>query len=185
MEKIHWPSVENLNNLNFTPYLEKIPNDLDFKKYYDKVAGMEHYRLLTWISNYFNNCELVEIGVFNGFSGLALSNNPTNKVTGFDIASNFCVEKPSNYNYIIDNYQNHTNTLLNAKLIFFDTVHDGASEFEFIEHIKAINYSGIIIFDDILLNEEMREFWKQMSKNYMSQDITNIGHCTGTGVIWV
>lgn len=185
MKKIKWPSVEELNSINLEYFLQKIPSSDGFKIYYDMPASSEHYRLFTWLSNNFSYCEIVEIGVYKGFSGLALSSNSNNKVVGFDIINNINCILPSNYNLIIDDYRNYTDVIKKAKIIFYDTVHDGILEKEFIEYIEKIDYSGMIIFDDIYLNQEMSKFWKLMTCTYPSLDLTRLGHATGTGVIWV
>ena len=45
--------------------------------------------------------------------------------------------------------------------------------------------TGTILFDDIILNDEMIEFWKEMNCSFPCMNLTKIGHCTGTGILWV
>ena len=65
----------------------------------------------------------------------------------------------------------------------YDTNHDGVHEKLFYEWLIRINYSGIILFDDIHLNREMKYFWESIK--HKKEDITHIGHFSGTGVVWM
>ena len=83
MVRKKWSSVDELNQIDLSSLLTKIPDNDNFKHYFDLPAGIEHYRLLSWLSDKFSN--IVEIGVFKGFSGLSFSKNSYTNVTGFDI----------------------------------------------------------------------------------------------------
>jgi hypothetical protein len=72
--------------------------------------------------------------------------------------------------------------LLSSKIILLDTFHDGGFELEFLNYLKGINYSGVLILDDIHLNNEMKSFWENINEDKL--DITNIGHGSGTGVVY-
>lgn len=186
MERINWPTVDELNNLDMTPVIERVPKeDLEFIGYIKEKAGQEHYRFLTWLGNYFNNTEIVEVGVLKGCSGLALSLNKTNNITGFDIINGVTCSMPANYKFINDDCRNYPDIIKKAKLIFYDTAHDGIAEKQFMSLIKDIQYKGIIVFDDIYYNEAMVSFWKELTFNYPSINVSRFGHCTGTGIIWV
>jgi hypothetical protein len=69
--------------------------------------------------------------------------------------------------------------LLKADLILLDTFHDGIFERQFMEHLKKHDWHGTIIFDDINLNDAMRDFWKELG----GADFTFVGHYTGTGIL--
>ena len=72
--------------------------------------------------------------------------------------------------------------ILNSKIILLDTFHDGTFELKFYNHLKSINYKGYLLLDDIKLNNEMVEFWNQIELE--KQDLTHIGHVSGTGVVY-
>lgn len=181
-----WPSEKELNEIDMSGILNNMPeNEIEWKNYVNSKAGQEHYRLLRWLSDNFTKSEIVEIGVYKGCSGLALSSNVFKKVTGFDLVKNIVCNTSQNYNFILDDYRNHPEIIKKSNLIFYDTDHNGVLEREFIEYIKNIKFSGMVIFDDIYLNEEMKSFWKELTCTYPCTDLTRIGHCTGTGVIWV
>ena len=53
----------------------------------------------------------------------------------------------------------------------------------FYDWLIKINYKGLLLFDDIHLNNEMRTFWNNII--HKKEDISHIGHITGTGVVWM
>jgi hypothetical protein len=71
---------------------------------------------------------------------------------------------------------------MSAKLILLDTFHDGTFELQFYNHLKQLGYKGYLLLDDIFLNKEMVEFWNLIELD--KQDLTNLGHATGTGVVY-
>jgi hypothetical protein len=94
-------------------------------------------------------------------------------------------KKPNNIEFIIDNVINgkYDKILSESKIILLDTFHDGTFENEFLNYLKRINYSGTLILDDIHLNNEMKLFWDGLNDDKL--DLTNIGHQTGTGVVFL
>ena len=178
-----WPSAENLNNLNLSTSVNRIPSGDSFKEYFDKPAGVEHYRLLTWLGFEYFNKHIVEVGVYKGLSGCALSTNITNSVTGFDVVDNITCDLPENYTVFFGNVLQNERIIKKASLILYDTNHDGVLEKQFYDWLKQINYKGLIIFDDIYLNNEMKEFWNYI--DCKKEDISHIGHITGTGAVWM
>ena len=166
--------------------LYQIIDNEEYQNYYTDKSSKEHYRLLTHISNSFNDETFIDVGTLKGCSALALSTNEKNKVYSFNLSSQLELNSlPENVEFIIDNVLNgkYDNILLSAKFILLDTFHDGSFEQEFLNYLKSINYSGVLILDDIYLNNEMRFFWKNINEDKL--DITNIGHSSGTGVVFL
>ena len=181
---MNFPTVEILNQIDLTNILNRVSDEDSFKQYINLSAGTEHYRLLAWFSHQFNNNTIVDIGSFKGFSAAALSNNPLNKIYSFDICDSVVLNPiPENVKFIIDSFQNHMELVRNSPIIFYDTVHDGIHETEFMNWLSYINYTGIVIFDDIYLNNEMIQFWNNIK--YKKLDVTSIGHWSGTGIVWL
>ena len=178
-----WPSKEELNELDMGIILNRVPDNDPFKEYISWQAGKDHYRLLYWLSMQFSNSIFSEVGVYKGFSGCALSSNPSNKVYGFEIENQINSKLPDNYTLIFGNVLQNELIIKSSNLVMYDTVHDGKHEVEFINWLKSINYKGIVLFDDIYLNEQMKAFWNGIDLN--KQDITEIGHWSGTGVVWM
>ena len=145
-------------------------------------AGDEHYRLLAYISTLFKNKVLLDIGTYKGDSSTALSYNKSNKVISYDLVDSLeNANKRVEYN--IANILDYPAVVKSASFILIDTYHNGDFEQEFINFINDIDYKGLVMFDDIHLNQPMEKVWKSINKD--KYDLTNIGHSTGTGLaIW-
>jgi len=69
----------------------------------------------------------------------------------------------------------------------YDIIFIGAADPErtiIYDYLKKNNYIGILILDDIYLNEPMRYFWNEVCKNEDKMDISHLGHWSGTGIIY-
>lgn len=165
---------EYLNSLDlskFNPYLHEY-----VKGQFHEGAGSEHYRLLTEISK--GKKLVYDIGTYRGASAIALSN--AEKVVTCDIQHLLKCELPENVRYKIGNCIGPD--LLKADLILVDTFHDGTFEREVYSYLEANNYKGILLLDDIYLNAEMKSFWVDI--DLPKQDLTYIGHYSGTGIVF-
>jgi len=162
-------------------------------QFFNMDCGIEHYRLLTYLSHSFNDCHIFDIGTALGLSALALSYNDTNTIYSFDIKNcNVSDEIVSHKNikFILDDLwskegrERWEDVLLSSKFIFLDIdPHEGLNEYEFYQYLKVKNYQGFIVFDDIHHFQGMRDnFWSKIP-DYEKVDITDVGHWSGTGVI--
>ena len=182
--RMKMPTSDVLDKIDMSYVTEKVSDDDGFKKYIILKSGVEHYRLLSWIGGCFSNNSIIDVGSFKGFSGCALSYNQSNTVYSFDITNSIVLNPiPNNLNFIIGNIEDYKDLIIKSPFIFYDTVHDGITEHRFITWLKYINYKGIIVFDDIYLNDQMKEFWYKL--NFKKEDITSIGHWSGTGMVWM
>ena len=175
---------EELDNIDLFPYSQKI-NSLEYQQYFMSKSGQEHYRLLAHISQTNDLVDILDVGTLKGCSALAFSVNSKNKVRSFNVGNEFDLNyTPLNAEFIIDNVLNgnYNNIILGSKYIMLDTYHDGTFEKEFYDHLVSINYKGYLLLDDIHLNFEMERFWGSITKE--KYDITNIGHSTGTGIVY-
>jgi len=146
----------------------------------------EHYRILTYISNLYNNEIIIDAGTCQGHSCLALAQNLNNLIYTYDIV-------PKNLDYITLKYKNVSkfikdinlesdHILEKAKIILLDIdPHDGKIEKIFYDKICNTKFSGFLICDDINLNQGMIDFWNSINKE--KYDVTDIGHWSGTGII--
>jgi hypothetical protein len=175
---------EQLDNIDLFPYSQRI-NSSEYQGYFMSKSGQEHYRLLSYISQNDDLIDILDVGTLKGCSALAFSVNSKNKVRSFNVGNEFDLNyTPLNAEFIIDNVLNgnYNSVILGSKYIMLDTYHDGTFEKEFYDHLVSINYKGYLLLDDIHLNFEMERFWGSITKE--KYDITNIGHLTGTGVVY-
>jgi hypothetical protein len=175
---------EQLDNIDLFPYSQRI-NSSEYQGYFMSKSGQEHYRLLAYISQNDDLVDILDVGTLKGCSALAFSVNSKNKVCSFNVGNEFDLNyTPLNAEFIIDNVLNgnYNDIILGSKYIMLDTYHDGTFEKEFYDHLVSINYKGYLLLDDIHLNFEMERFWGSITKE--KYDITNIGHSTGTGIVY-
>ena len=71
--------------------------------------------------------------------------------------------------------------LLTAPLILLDTAHDGVFEQQIYDMLDAAGYEGLLLLDDIYLNDAMQDFWHRIGRE--TYDLTPIGHWSGTGLV--
>jgi len=147
-------------------------------------ARGEHYKLLNYIAHLFSNEILLDIGTREGISALALATSDNSIIT-YDINR---IELPFKSDYInvefkqLDINLETVNNLSRSPLMVLDIdPHDGSQEKIFFNTLRKINYNGIIILDDINLNEGMAGFWESVTEN--KYDITKYGHMSGTGLV--
>lgn len=175
--------LNSIDTLFINKYYDKLKNlELNHDPYYfHGESGREHYRLLIYISTLLDNITIFDVGTNKCMSALALSYNPLNKVKSFDIIK-LLPENPivPNIEYILGDSTKDVD-LNDCPIIFLDVDHDGTYEDIFYSHLKNINWKGILILDDIHLNEPMKNFWNNINEE--KYDITNIGHWSGTGLV--
>ena len=179
IDKILKVTAEELNQINLSKYL-KSTDDLGFpKSWFYMDAGLEHYRLLAFISKLYNGVNLLDIGSYQGSSAIALSFNKKNKVISYDIE-----HQPEIADIKIPNIEfikgNVLKDEITAPFILLDTYHDGTFEKDFVDHLLKIKYKGLVMFDDIHLSAKMYNFWDGLKNE--KYDLTEIGHHSGTGI---
>ena len=171
IEKILSVTREELNGIDLSEFT-------GVQHWFNLEAGQEHYRLLAYISTLFNNSILLDIGTYKGDSARALSYGDNN-VISFDLADDDL--SFNGVDFRIGNILDHPDLILYSPFILLDTFHNGDFEQEFMDKLIEIDYHGLIMFDDIYLNDPMGEFWRGVI--HEKYDITHIGHHTGTGIV--
>jgi len=68
-----------------------------------------------------------------------------------------------------------------ARLIVLDTDHDGVFEGAIYGALTTLGYRGLLVLDDIHLNQRMKDFWGSIK--HKKVDATSVGHWSGTGVV--
>jgi len=184
-------TLNDLNSLDFNDKYKDIvydEKDIDFYS----TPGKEHYKLLSYFSNLFNNSNIIDIRTHLGHSALSLSYNKTNTIYSFDIVDKVRpnIKNIENIKFMNDDlfdketFNKWSELILSCPFIFLDVdPHNGFMENSFIGFLKEINYDGFIICDDVWYFKEMRDnFWYKIEDQYR-YDLTDIGHWSGTGII--
>ncbi len=180
---------EDIQDIDYSPYSTYINHAGDHRRYIlEGLPGLEHYRLLSYLSIQFSNMLILDIGSFRALSAIALSYNQSNKVYSFDLYPHMLYDllftDLTNIEFKISNILNtqYDSLLLASSLILLDTAHLGDFELEFHNKLVQLNYSGLVLYDDINLNQEMKNFWNKVDAPKF--DISHIGHASGTGAVF-
>jgi len=179
LEKVLNVKNETLNLLD-TKYANMYNLHHDIR-YFHLPSGTEHYRLLMYISSLLDHKLIYDIGTYRCLSSIALSYTYKNKIKSFDVARALPMNPIiPNVSYYIQDVTTDPE-LINSNLAFLDVYHDGIFEDKFYAHLHEIGWKGLLILDDIHLNDPMKRFWSEISED--KYDITSIGHWSGTGLV--
>lgn len=160
--------------------------------YYDDPCGKQEYRLYSYLSTFFQDSVILDIGTLCGRSAIALSHNESNKVISYNIRNqipkNHKIYEKKNIEFRIGNVLHDLKPELisKAKIVMIDIDHYGHTEEKIIQQLEQSGFSGLIILDDIDhpradMKEAMKKLWKNIKlKKY---DVTEFGHESGTGLI--
>ena len=156
----------------------------DMQQWFHLESGKEHYRLLMHLTYCFDGIQIADIGTYRGASAIALAQNPNNKIYSLDVGV-FRNDIPyGNIEFNIGDYitdQSIQNRILESKVIFLDVDHLYTNEIWLYNFLVEKNWNGIMLCDDIHLNDEMKRFWSEI--RHEKYDITQYGHFSGTGIV--
>lgn len=168
---------------------------LTIQQFYNDMSGRQEYRLYSYLTTFFDNTTILDIGTCNGTSAVALSHNPSNKVISYDIVkqqymgSTHVIHSKHNIKFNIKNVFDDLNEELvsKCKIVMIDIDHYETVEREIINRLKELKFSGLIILDDITnhpdpeINRCMNRLWNNIEGNKIN--VTKYGHWSGTGII--
>tara|TARA_R110000744_G_scaffold136111_1_gene245877 strand:- start:6958 stop:7632 length:675 start_codon:yes stop_codon:yes gene_type:complete len=190
---------ELFQDIDFTKFLTQnnITLNAELLGYFD--IDTEHYHLLGYISTLIDDAIIIDSGTHRGGSAIALSFNQSNIVYTYDrcpmrggiegnvtnIPKNIKFDPSADITEMIKVEKDH---VLNSSIFFLDINHEGPDEIKIFEFLLSNNYNGILILDDIHMNQEMISVWNHIqSTNVIAYDATNIGHLkdnrSGTGIV--
>ena len=179
LEKIDKLSLEvfasvDLNQINF------VSNNNDLRTAIDQMPGVEHYRLLCLLSTLYSNVDIYCLGTNTGGSALCLGYNKTNYIISYDVEYNVCVQRQTNIEFRMGDYQKDK-ALLKSPFIFIDAIPNDLLYRRIYQYLCDNNYRGLTVWNNIHLNDELKAFWNSVVNE--KRDITQFGHSFGTGVI--
>ena len=148
------------------------------KKHYDDLSGIQEYYLYSYLSTFFNDIKILDIGTFDGRSAIALSYNEKNQVISYDITDNIKnknhkIYTKKNIQFKIKNVLDDLtpNFIKNIKIVMIDIDHFEIIEKQIIDKLHELKFSGIILLDDIKHPyqkefECMQKLWNSITKHY-------------------
>ena len=162
--------------------------------YYNLNSGVQEYRLYSYITTFFNNITILDIGTSTGRSSVALSHNSSNKVISYDIIDaindrNHKIYTKPNIEFRIKDILDDLNEdfIKNVKIVMIDIDHLETIELKILNKLRELKFKGIILLDDISRHPElhikecMDRLWASIpEKKY---DVTQYGHWSGTGIV--
>jgi len=185
-------NLSKLNTFNFSDMRDLVywPNsehkyDADAFFY---GAGNQHYQLLATIAS---SCppdtKFLEIGTRLGMSSLAIHAGRNVNLTTCDLEDNIPEGKSIKafpaINFLLKDGFELLDTEPPWEIIFIDVdPHDGVQERRMISKLMEMDFKGILLLDDIHLNQEMQSFWDWIP-NGRKVDLTRFGHNSGTGAV--
>lgn len=148
-------------------------------------AGQSEYRFYAYMSTWFNNTTILDIGTRTGGSALALSYNPNNKVRSYDLveqgASNI---KKENITWNIGDFMEDEDIDWdNVSIVMIDVdPHDGSQERVMMDWLREKGWKGILMHDDIGPGwPDIQLMWDEIPEEKF--DVTEIAHMSGTGIV--
>jgi hypothetical protein len=145
----------------------------------------EHYKFLKYLTNIFNNINIIDAGTNFGHSCMALAQNSNNHVITYDIVDRnlLCLRPYKNVTpKCLDINKEENDIIKDAQVILLDIdPHDGIQEARFTARLDDIGYKGYLICDDIFLNDNMSKWWHSIKRE--KRDLTEVAHFSGTGII--
>jgi hypothetical protein len=184
-----------------------------YEKHMMNAPGREHYTLLEYMTATYGDCRhVVDIGTRFVASSLALGSHET-PVWTFDLPKSTERKvafrgkserkwkrkvKAAKVDITFHNLDllkvnnNEFRRYMSTWLIMLDTHHLPYSipfEREWLDRLLRLgDFSGLVLLDDIHLNDEMKQWWeelqdKAMERGYKAYDLTSVGHISGTGLL--
>jgi len=163
------------------------------------LAPQSTYKLLAYLASLSNDQKLIMCETRSGEHSVALSINPTNKVTTVDrwnLLPEFPNSIPSipNLTIIIDDIMtieglNKYKSLILSTSVFCisptDEPHgppDGNYQYTIYQFLLENNYQGVIVFDAIYYGGLPVNLWAKIDDQY-KVDVTFLASANGTGVV--
>ncbi len=160
--------------------------------FFEMDMGVEHYRLLAYLSSQCSDGDVIyDIGTYLGYSALTMAYNQKVHVVTYDLVDNFktnevTAQDVKNITFKIGNCTEPTemHEIAKAPLVLLDVdPHDGVQERQIFESLEMSGFKGLLVLDDIDLNEGMKSFWNWIPDKYKKVDVSRYGHHSGTGLV--
>lgn len=187
-----------VNDESMTEYHKYIDWCTGMFQFFNESPGKEHYKLIAFLAKQFPQDSLfIDIGTAEGHSAAALTANPTARVITYDLLDRIrstpgtfgkgTICNHPRIDYRIKNCLSESEymNLQKCSFIFLDVdPHDGSQEAQIVNMLQCIRFRGIVLCDDIHLNDGMKNWWmNRIPPEVKKLDLTAYGHWSGTGAL--
>jgi predicted O-methyltransferase YrrM len=184
---------QEINQIDLTHLAHFLQWNPSYQKYFVQEAGKEPYKLIAFLSKMIGGVA-VDMGTLYGSSALALSYNEQTQIMTLDTKQHIpnaqdlvTPLKRPNVRMIVASCQTVIPHAAKANLVLLDIDAHLTTEIKKVIHELAYhNFKGILVLDNINLNDDMKSLWGNVCKevtNCKTIDATLVGHHTGTGII--
>lgn len=161
-----------------------------YQQYFVQDAGKEPYKLIAYLSKQIGGVA-VDMGTLYGSSALALSYNEQTQILTLDTKRQIpdtqdivTPLKRPNVRMIVASCQAVLPHVASADLIYLDIDANLTAQIrKIIDELIYYKFLGILVLDNINLNDEMKKLWVDVAKSLKKLNATSLGHHSGTGII--
>lgn len=177
-----------IDEIDLTPLNKYVEWNKNNFQYFNLEAGKEHYKICAYLSKTLTCKKIIDLGTYMGFSATALSFDDTKQVLSYDIFNwlsddgSITAESKENITLFIGDYISDLPEIVkDSDLVMIDIDHTGATEIEIMDILRKCNYKGLVLIDDIGLNDEMKKFWDEIPEKKL--DISKYAHWSLSGLV--
>lgn len=183
-------NLETLHKLDLSHLAHFMAWNPTYQKYFLEQPGKEPYKLLAYLASQIQG-DIYDLGTLYGSSALALSFNERNNVLTLDnkkqipeMQGNITILNRPNIKFLVVSAQAILPRISTSQLVYvdFDTVNTNELH-KVVNELMHYQFKGILVVNDILLNDSMKTFWNNVPTSLKKIDVTAFGHFTGTGII--
>lgn len=181
--------IRSIDLKSLANHLSWVPQHVAF---FQDDEGKEPYKLLACMSKQLPSGSVMsDIGTLYGCSALAMSINETVHVNTYDVVKvipdvdglQSILTRP-NVSMTVVSAQAVISKIATSDIISLDmnTV-DGQEEIKIIQHLFELGFRGVLVIDDIHVNDVMKKVWNYVPSTVKKIDVTHYGHWSGTGIV--
>lgn len=179
-------SKETIDAIDLTSVNNYVEWNKDNFQYFNLEAGKEHYKLLAYLSTVISSKKIIDIGTYFGFSATAFAYNKDKQIISYDIYDwipddKTTVKSLDNVQLKVMNCLYDIDNIIDTDLIMIDIDHNGNNELDILNALRKANYKGLVLLDDIGLNDEMVKLWNDIPEKKI--DVSSVGHWSRSGLI--
>lgn len=183
-------AIDDIDLSHLAHFLQWNPT---FQQYFVQETGKEPFKLLAFLSKAIGGVA-IDMGTLYGSSALALSYNEHTQVLTLDTRKQIpdgqdgkdiiTPLKRPNIRMLVASCQAVLPHAAKANLIVLDIDINLKTEIlKIINQLLYYQFKGVLILDNINVNENMKEVWRSIPQTLKKIDVSSLGHHTGTGII--